>query len=454
VIDLDTVDVSNLNRQFLFRSTDIGKGKAESAANFIMKRCPNVKVEYSTDKIQTKGAKWYKQFQIVISGLDNVEARQWLNATLNSLVEYDADGNIDPDTVIPMIDGGTEGFRGQARVFLPKLTSCFECSLETMPQQQHFHMCTLASVPRIPEHCIMYIKEAVWPLLEDVTDVDNYTIAYQSAQGASPDDEVEDDSFPKEGTFWRAIVADSKVTISRGKFEQKNKYVPMQESEVTTQVHDCKDSAEAQKMIDDHLTQTRGKEVQSPTATNVKLDTDDSHHMSWIFNRSQDRASRFKIEGVTYKLTMQMVKNIIPAVAFTNAVIAAACVNEAVKFATRCNYVLDNYMAYNGVNLAGCNTFSYQKLPTCNVCRPPKFLKSARSDTISALLERVKEEFKLEHPSISSDSGVWFMAKLASSYAENLSKTIGDMVPADVDCTPLVVTDSDGFDETVMLTLS
>jgi ubiquitin-activating enzyme E1 C len=78
----------------------------------------------------------YKQFDLVIAGLDNIEARQWLNETLCDLVEYDATtGEVDIDSVIPLIDGGTEAFNGQCRVFLPHVTSCFECSLASLTPQ-------------------------------------------------------------------------------------------------------------------------------------------------------------------------------------------------------------------------------------------------------------------------------------------------------------------------------
>ena len=72
----DTIDVTNLNRQFLFRSKDIGQSKAEVAARFINDRCPWMNVVPYHGKIQDKDISFYKQFNVVISGLDNVEARR------------------------------------------------------------------------------------------------------------------------------------------------------------------------------------------------------------------------------------------------------------------------------------------------------------------------------------------------------------------------------------------
>ncbi|TPX30426.1 hypothetical protein SeMB42_g07920 [Synchytrium endobioticum] len=263
VVDMDTIDVSNLNRQFLFRMKDVGKPKATVAAEFVMRRAPGVRITPYFGRIQDKDESYYEQFHIIICGLDSVDARRWINSMIVGMYIPE-----DETTRRAIVDGGTEGVRGQARVIIPGKTACFECSLDLQTKPVTFPICTIANTPRLPEHCIEWASVMEWP-----------------------------------------------------------KHFPDQ-----------------------------------------KVDGDDPDHIRWLLEKAQSRAKEFNIQGVTYSLTQGVVKNIIPAIASTNALVAAACANEAFKLISNCAPYLDNYMTYNADAGLYTNTFPLDRKLDCPVC--------------------------------------------------------------------------------------
>uniref|UniRef100_A0A671T2U3 NEDD8-activating enzyme E1 catalytic subunit n=1 Tax=Sinocyclocheilus anshuiensis TaxID=1608454 RepID=A0A671T2U3_9TELE len=149
VVDMDTIDISNLNRQFLFRPKDVGRPKAEVAADFVNDRVLGCNVHLNKVFLFCEKC-LYSSLCILIC------------LTQLSLLIYE-DSVLDPSSIIPLIDGGTEGFKGNARVILPGMTACIDCTLELYPPQINFPMCTIASMPRLPEHCVEYVRMLLWP---------------------------------------------------------------------------------------------------------------------------------------------------------------------------------------------------------------------------------------------------------------------------------------------------
>jgi len=68
------------------------------AADFVMKRVPGVEIKAHTCMIQDMPPEFYEDFQVIITGLDNIEARRWMNKTVHDLVKFDAQGHPNPET--------------------------------------------------------------------------------------------------------------------------------------------------------------------------------------------------------------------------------------------------------------------------------------------------------------------------------------------------------------------
>ena len=84
IIDLDTIEISNLNRQFLFRKRHVGQSKSQVAREAALKIAPQAKIRAFHDNVKSEkfNVDFFKSFSIVLNGLDNLDARRHVNRIL------------------------------------------------------------------------------------------------------------------------------------------------------------------------------------------------------------------------------------------------------------------------------------------------------------------------------------------------------------------------------------
>lgn len=100
-------------------------------------------------------------------------------------------------------------------------------------------------------------------------------------------------------------------------------------------------------------------------------------------------------QGVTLQLTQGVVKNIIPAIPSTNAIVAAACTMEALKAITMCSSGMNNYMMYVGSEGIYTHTVAYERDPQCPVCSAGVPLSVASDTTLEAVMQAMVQDARL-----------------------------------------------------------
>ncbi|KAL2426723.1 Ubiquitin-activating enzyme E1-like [Exophiala dermatitidis] len=352
IIDLDTIDLSNLNRQFLFRQEHIKKPKALVAKEVAQKFNPNVKLVAHHANIKDKqfNLDWFSSFNLVFNALDNMEARRHVNKMCLAVN-------------VPLIESGTTGFKGQVQVIKKGKTACYDCTPKTTPIS--YPVCTIRSTPSQPIHCIVWAKSYLLPELFGVGEEETAEVD-QTGDG---DDAQEIKKLKEEAQALKKIresmgstdfakkVFDKvfKEDIERlAKMEDmwKDKKPPeplsydlLEEQSSSIDSSIIQDgqrvwsTAENFVVFKDSLRRLseRFAEEQSKAAKAgesppiITFDKDDDDTMDFVAAAGNLRAIIFGIETKTRFDIKQMAGNIIPAIATTNAMVAGLCVMQAFK---------------------------------------------------------------------------------------------------------------------------
>ncbi|MDL2261216.1 HesA/MoeB/ThiF family protein [Methanimicrococcus sp. OttesenSCG-928-J09] len=116
LLDCDSVDVTNLNRQFLHRESDVGRKKAESGSEKLKEMNSEILVESVCGLLNEENVKEIiGDCQIIVDALDNDKTRRILAAFAKQ-------------TKRPYFHAAVSGFQGQFAAFYPEIGPCYFCA--------------------------------------------------------------------------------------------------------------------------------------------------------------------------------------------------------------------------------------------------------------------------------------------------------------------------------------
>ncbi|HYV38636.1 MAG TPA: ThiF family adenylyltransferase, partial [Gemmataceae bacterium] len=134
LVDFDVVDFSNLQRQILHGTPDVGRPKLHSARDRLQAINPEVKLDlYETKLTSANAMEIFKPYDIVIDGTDNFATRYLVNDACVLLKK-------------PNVYGSIFRFDGQASVFAPPAGPCYRCLYPEPPPPGEVPSCAEGGV--------------------------------------------------------------------------------------------------------------------------------------------------------------------------------------------------------------------------------------------------------------------------------------------------------------------
>ncbi|KAJ5990208.1 hypothetical protein N7499_010735 [Penicillium canescens] len=387
IVDLDTIDLSNLNRQFLFRHEHIKKSKALVAKEVAQKFRPDAKLEAYHDNIMDKqfSHAWFQSFTVVFNALDNLAARRHVNRMCLA-------------AGVPLIESGTTGFNGQVQVIRKGETECYDCTPKEVPKT--FAICTIRSTPSQPIHCIVWAKSWLLPELfgnseDEAADIQNDENADNATEIAELRKEAfdmrelrealgTDEGYRKvfQKVFGKDIerlrtMKDMWKTRQKPQlldFDTLDQTLSSIDPAIATKDQEAWTIEENFAVFQDSFNRlsNRLKELRAEAtggqAPFLTFDKDDVDTLDFVAATANLRAIIFHIETKSKFDIKQMAGNIIPAIATTNAMTAGLCVLQSFK-------VLQQDMAHAKtvfLERSGARAINSESLnppnPNCPVC--------------------------------------------------------------------------------------
>eukprot|EP00906_Rhabdomonas_costata_P032923 RCo046364 len=429
ILDLDTIDASNLNRQFLFTKADVGKPKAVVARDTASGFNPNanIKAYHANIKDPEFGRAFFERFDLVINALDNLDARKHVNRVCIAADK-------------PLIESGTRGFEGQVQPIRKGVTECFDCR----PRQElrQYAYCTIRAMPTRMVHCVAYAKvlyEHLFGNPEDDDDPANYAaLRAESLAAKETPAQLAQRLFDK--VHHSAIVEllqckDATWTTTPPTPMPRFSELPLQDPKELSAL-----SAETILSPQQNAHCFVHSFVPLFARERTSFDKDDSTAVDFVSAVSNLRAHIYGIPMESKFQVKAIAGNIVPAIATTNAIVSGDVVLDAIrilqgKFAecrmTFCNPIPRRFQR------KPCLLYPSDLLPpnpSCYICAPSRERNLTVSidlfkATLGFLVQQVfQKELSLADPSLDIKAlGCVYDPEVHSSSHPKLQKTLREL---------------------------
>ncbi|KAJ1691587.1 hypothetical protein LUZ63_015742 [Rhynchospora breviuscula] len=478
IIDMDTIEVSNLNRQFLFRQSHVGQSKAKVAREAVLKFRPHINITayHANVKDPKFNVEFFQKFNVVLNGLDNLDARRHVNRLCLA-------------AEVPLVESGTTGFLGQVTVHVKGQTECYEC--QPKPTPKTYPVCTITSTPSKFVHCIVWAKDLLFAKLFGDKNQDNDLNVRRSSndseEGNGSSDASKDvfERSPHESPdqYARKIydhVFGSNIKAALSNEETwKNRKRPrpiyvsdvLPEEERNGGVHsedgmglipsamgslglknpqDIWNLSENTRVFLEAVKlffEKREKEI-----GNLTFDKDDQLAVEFVTAAANIRASSFGIPLQSLFEAKGIAGNIVHAVATTNAIIAGLIVIEAIKVLSgdSKNYRMTYCLEHPNRKMMLMPVEPFEANPSCYVCSETPLLLEVNTATtkLRDVIEKVvKSKLGMNLPLVMLGSTLIYEegddldADMLATYANNLDKALTELPTPVTNGTTLSVED-------------
>ncbi|KAG5358226.1 Ubiquitin-activating enzyme E1-like protein [Yarrowia sp. B02] len=433
VLDLDTVDLSNLNRQFLFGHEHIKQPKSVVARATAHKFNPHVDITSHLANIITDPnftVSWYKGFDIVYNALDNLEARRHVNRmclTAN----------------VPLVESGTTGFLGQTQVILAGKTECVDCVPKETPKS--FPICTIRSTPSQPVHTVVWAKSFLFVQLFgsdlDLGDMDESeaskdelaTLKKETAELLELRDVIGKPEFGK-NVFCKIFDVDIARQAAHNVDNGRAKPDPQVWDELEGLAKHL-DGAQIAKSRPQNvwsreeafavfLDATKRLQTRFNNGETLEFDKDDEDKLDFVVAAATLFATVHHVPTKSKFDLKQIAGNIIPAIATTNAMIAALAVQQGVWQLTKPELAKDYYISRRGGDRFFTVTKPAPPSARCVTSTAARVVVSCDVDKIkvSDLIAWVSDFFPKEELAVLSNKLIYDV-----DFDDNVERTLGDL---------------------------